>query len=657
MDSVERPTAAAPRPRSGADETTATDDRPEAQRPAGPDRVAPPLVRLLRETAWTHRRAYAAALALMAIVAAMGGAVALAVEQVTDEVFFNRNAELLGPIAGGVALVFLVRGAAMYGQTVILQRVGNRIVAELQSRLHSHVLAQGLAFHATTDSGDLATRMSHNALAARQALHLLATRLGVDLLSVLVLAGVMLYQDWQMTLVVLLGLPPILGGVAALVGRVRRAARAEIVLYSRIMALMTETATGARVIKAFGLEPIMAARMGAAIEGVRGRADRIAVLQGLVNPIMETTAGIAAAAVILYGGWRVTAEGLAVGTFFSFLTALMMAGDPARRLAQLHVTLKRHLAGIEAIYAVLDSRTGPEDRPDATPLAPGPGEIRLEGVSFTYPSVSPGAPAAPAGARETGAALRDLTLRAAAGEVTALVGPSGAGKSSVLALIERFYDPDSGRVTLDGQDLRDVTRESLRARIAHVGQETFLFDATVAENIRYGRPGASRTEIEAAARDANADAFIRALPEGYDTPLGEGGIRLSGGQRQRIAIARAMLRDAPILLLDEATSALDAETEARVQEALGRLMAGRTTLVIAHRLATVRRAHQILVMEAGRLVEAGPHDRLSRQGGLYARLAALQFGAPPEKPEADAPGPTTRDPDPPPAPGHPEDRA
>ena len=572
-----------------------------------------PFWRLVVETAWPYRRAYALAAVLMAVVAGMGGAVAMTIERVTNEVFFTEHAGDLSLVAAWVLAIFVVRGAAMYGQTLILTRIGNRIVADLQSRLYAHVLRQGLAFHAAEDSGAHATRMTHSAMAARQALRLIATRLGVDLMSVLVLVGVMVWQDWRLAVLVLLGMPALLGAVSAVVGRVRKLARAEVLLNSRILASMTETVAGARVIKAFGLEERMQGRMGASIDGVRQKADRIARLQALINPLTETASGLAAGAVVLYGGWRIAEGTLDAGTFFSFLTALMMAADPARRLAQLNVALRRHLAGVRYLYEALDSDARLPRPAEPRPLEVTAGEIRLERVRFAYPGGE-------------GPALTGCDLTARGGEVTALVGPSGAGKSTVLALIERFYDPDAGRVTIDGQDLREVTQESLRARIALVTQETFLFDATVAENIGFGRPEATRAEIEAAARDANAHDFVARLEQGYDTPLGEGGARLSGGQRQRIAIARAMLRDAPILLLDEATSALDAESEAHVQEALGRLMQGRTTLVIAHRLATVRRAHQIAVMENGAVVETGTHDTLIGQGGLYARLAALQFG-------------------------------
>ncbi len=582
------------------------------------------LWRLIADSAWEHRRAYLLALSLMAIVAAMGGAVALMVETVTDNLFFAQRGESLAIVAAWVAGIFVIRGAAMYGQAVILGRIGNRIVAGLQARVYAHLLAHGLPRAGGTESsGDLATRMTHNALAARQALQLLATRLGTDLLTVLVLVGVMLWQDWRLTLVALVGLPAIVGGVAALVHRVKKIARAEVALHGRIIAAMNETFRGAQIVRAFRLEPRMTERMGGAVEGVRAQADRIAVLRGLVNPLMETTAGLAAAGVILYGGWRVIHEDLAVGTFFSFVTALMMAGDPARRLAQLNVALRQHLAGVRFLYDLLDSDHRPPERPDAPPLTVSKGEIRFERVTFSYPDTAD-------------PALADLSFTAPGGQMTALVGPSGGGKSTALALIERFHDPDAGQIMIDGQDIRQVSLASLRDHMALVTQDTLLFDATIGENIALGRTGAHRAEIETAAREAEAHGFISRLPAGYDTPLGEDGARLSGGQRQRIAIARAMLRDAPILLLDEATASLDAQTEALVQAALARLVAGRTVLVIAHRLATIARADHIVVIAKGAAVEQGRHRELLARGGAYSRLVALETDA--RTPAQNAPG-------------------
>ena len=356
----------------------------------------------------------------------------------------------------------------------------------------------------------------------------------------------------------------------------------------------------------------MRTRAGGAIDAVRDRANRITVLQSLAAPLMEVVAGVGAAAVLLYAGWRIIGGEMEVGTFISFLFALIAMGDPARRLAQLVVQLRQFITGVEYIYELLDTDRRPAEADNAPLLRLKTGEIAFRDVHFTYGT--------------EGAALNGLTLTAKAGTVTALVGPSGAGKSTAFSLLQRFYDPTKGAIEIDGQDTKTVSLHSLRGHMAMVTQETFLFDDTVAENIRTGRPDATLAEIEEAARQANAHEFITSLPHGYETMVGEGGSQLSGGQRQRVAIARAMLRDAPILLLDEATSALDAESEARVQEALVRLMAGRTTLVIAHRLATIRRADTIAVLENGRLVEEGKHDYLVQQHGLYARLAALQFG-------------------------------
>ncbi len=582
-----------------------------AKRALGPEN-ARLLYRLVIESAWPHRWNYVLAGVLMLVVSGMFAAIALLMRDVFNEVFIAGDPGALRWLAGVVLAIFVVRGAAMYGQNVILARIGNRITADLQLRLYDHVLDQGMIFHETLGSGGLAVRITQNAQNARAALQIVATRLGVDLTTVLGMVAVMFWNDVTMSLIALLGLPAVFGGIAWLVRQVRMMAREQVELNARILSTMGETVAGARVVRAFNLQGQMRRRAAHSIEGVRERADALAMLQALANPMMEVVAGLGAAAVLLYAGWRIIGGDMEVGTFISFLFALLALGDPARRLAQTAVQLRQQMAGIEFIYETLDSDLSLSEPPDAPPLLIGKGEIRLEAVRFAYGEVP---------------ALRGLSLIAEAGRVTALVGPSGGGKSTVLALIERFYDPDAGGVRIDGQDIRDVGLASLRAGIALVTQETFLFDDTIAENIRFGRPGATRAEIEAAARAANAHGFISELPRGYDSTVGEAGAQLSGGQRQRVAIARAMLRDAPILLLDEATSALDAESEAHVQEALARLMSGRTTVVIAHRLATIRRADKIVVMESGRVVEQGTHDYLVAQRGLYARLAELQFGS------------------------------
>lgn len=569
------------------------------------------LHRLVIETAWPYRYHYLAALVLMLVVSGMFAAVALLMRDVFNDVFIAADPDALAWLAWVVLAIFAIRGAAMYGQNVILARVGNRIVAGLQHRLYDHILEQGLVFHEENRTGDLGVRITQNCQMARAALQTLATRLGVDLTTVIGMIAVMFWNDVTMSLIALFGAPLVVLGVAALVRRVRSLARVEVTLNARILGTISETVLGARVIKAFNLQRHMAGRAGAAIEGVRDRADRIAVLQALANPMMEFFAGAGAAAVLFYAGWRIIDGTMEIGTFISFLFALIAMGDPARRLAQIVVVLRQQMAGVEFIFETLDTDRRPAEPVEAGDLRLTAGEIVLDDVHFSYGD---------------GAALTGLSLTARPGEVTALVGPSGAGKSTVLSLIERFYDPDAGTIRIDGQNIAGIRLSSLRDNLALVTQETFLFDDTISGNIRLGRPDATSGEIEAAARAANAHDFILAQPQGYDSPVGEGGAQLSGGQRQRIAIARAMLRDAPILLLDEATSALDAESEAHVQQALTRLMAGRTTLVIAHRLATIRRANHIAVLDRGRVVEQGTHDQLVNADGLYARLAALQFG-------------------------------
>ncbi|MEO1776738.1 MAG: ABC transporter ATP-binding protein [Pseudomonadota bacterium] len=586
------------------------------------------LWRLVSESFPTYWRGYGVAVALMVVVAGMTGLTAWIMRDVINELFVDRNREAIQLIAFSIFVIFMVKGIAAYGQMVILRCIGNAIIADVQRRMFDQVLAQRIDFFDSFSLGDLATRLSKNAQSARDALTLMVTRLGGDAMTLVALITVMVIQNPMMSLIALLVAPPAILGVTALLRKVKAVAKKEFISQTRIVSTVQEAALGARVVKAFGLEGHMRDQMGGAIDDVRRRADRLAMIQAAPMPLMEGLAGVMIGSVVLFAGWKVVEGETDPGAFFSFLTALLLAYDPARRLAQLSVLLRTHLVGVELMYQLLDQAPRIKAAPDAKPLALRDGEIRLEGVHFRYAGRTDtdldAAPSEEAPAKAP-PALNDLTLTAPAGKVTAIVGPSGAGKSTLFALIERFYDPDQGRVLIDGHDLAGVTFDSLRGALSHVSQDSFLFDGTVAENIRMGRLDATDDEVRAAAEAANAAGFIAALPKGYDTPLGENGARLSGGQRQRLAIARAMLRRAPILLLDEPTSALDAETEARVAEALGRLMAGRTTLVIAHRLATVRGADKIHVLDAGRVVQSGTHDSLMAEGGLYARLSALQF--------------------------------
>ncbi|WP_346897735.1 ABC transporter ATP-binding protein [uncultured Roseibium sp.] len=575
-----------------------------------PEGAAQLIRRLVLENASQYVSRYILAFICMAMVAGSTAASAWIMKDVINQVFINRDVFMVYLIAGLVMVIFTIKGASTYGQMVILSRIGNAIIADCQRRMFQRITEQDLAYFDRTPVGDLSARVQHNTKAARGVLDMLVVSVGRDVLTILALVGVMIVQNPTMSAFALLIMPPAVLGVSVLVRRVRKHAKSQFVSVTQILGTLQETAIGIRIVKAFGMEDDMRTRMNKAISAVQHRADKITSLTARTSPLMETLGGFAIALVILYGGYSVVELDQDPGAFFAFITALLLAYEPAKRLARLHVNLNNNLVGVRLMYELIDDVPELTDGPDAPELSVTGGEIRFDDVRFSYGE---------------SAALNGLTMVAEPGRTTALVGASGAGKSTVFSLIERFYEPDSGQILIDGQNTKDVTIASLRAHIAVVTQDTFLFDMSIRDNIALGRPGASDAEIEQAARDANAHDFIMDIPGGYDAPAGEGGGRLSGGQRQRVAIARAMLRDAPILLLDEATSALDAESETKVQAALARLMKGRTTLVIAHRLATVRHADTIHVLDRGRLVESGTHDSLYAEDGIYRRLCELQF--------------------------------
>jgi ATP-binding cassette subfamily B protein len=382
---------------------------------------------------------------------------------------------------------------------------------------------------------------------------------------------------------------------------------------AEIIKVIQETSTGIRIIKAFALEDRMAQRMAGAVRDVEKRSNAIARLEAITSPLMDTLSGFAIAAVVALSAVKIAGvEGTTPGQLMSFVTALLMAYEPAKRLSRMRITIEANMVGVRMMFGLLDQAETLVEAPDAQPIGPGPGRVEFRDVSFEYGAGRP--------------IIQNLSITFEAGRTTALVGPSGGGKSTLLNLIMRLYDPGEGAVLIDGHDLRHVTFASLRDRISFVGQDTFLFSASVADNIRFGSPGASDDDVIAACRAANADEFIQSLPHGYHTQVGENGAFLSGGQKQRLAIARAILRNAPILLLDEATSALDSRSEALVQEALQHLTQGRTTIVIAHRLSTVLGADKICVIEGGRLVEEGSATALLTRDGLFRSLHDQQFG-------------------------------
>ncbi len=569
------------------------------------------LKRLVAENMRIFLPRYAIAIFCMALVAAATGFSAWIMRDLINKVFIDRDARVMFLICGSVALIYIVKGLASYGQEVILARIGNAIVASTQRKIFNALLAQDVPFFQNSPSSDLVTRITYNAQAASSALNLIATSLGRDLLTVVGLLFVMLSQDVVLTGIALIGLPVLFGVITQLLRRVRTLFGNEVRSVAATVATIQETIHGIRVIKAFRLEDAMRQRMAGSVGTVEKLSNRMVGVQAITVPLIDTLGGIAVSSVIFYGGWRVINEGATPGEFFSFITALLMMTEPARRLARLHLSLAASAVGVRMLYELVDLPPSTMDRADAQPLGIIKGDIQLLSVSFGYDPESP--------------VLHDVDLQAKGGEITALVGLSGSGKSSIFNLIMRFWSPQTGRVLIDGQSLSDISASSLYDHISLVGQDVFLFEGTIAENIMRGRPDASEHDMIEAARKAAAHDFISALPEGYATIVGEFGGKLSGGQRQRIAIARAFLKDAPILLLDEPTSALDAESDAAIQEALARLMSGRTTLIIAHRLATVASANSIYVLDQGRVVEQGTHKELLAKTGVYSRLYDLQF--------------------------------
>ncbi len=569
--------------------------------------------RLLRGYVRPHLSRIAAALFCMAVMAISTAAFTQLIKPIIDDIFIAKRADMLLPIALVALVVFAAKGLATYGQAVLMSFVGHRIVATLQQDLYKRLINADLAFFHRNSPGELVSRFINDINLLRNAVSNTLTALGKDSLTAAALVGVMFYEDWLLAAIAFIAFPTAILPIVRIGRRVRKVSGNTQAEVGRLTTLLDESFQGVRHVKAYAMESYETVRAGAAIDAVFRLNFKGARVRSALHPIMEVLGGLAIVAVILYGGQQVIDGGKDPGSFFAFITALLLAYEPMKRLARLNANLQEGLAAAVRVFDLMDREPEIRERPDAETLKIDGGAVRFQNVTFSYDSDR--------------SALHAVTLDVPAGQTVALVGPSGAGKSTLLNLIPRFYDPDAGQVLIDGQDVSGVTFASLRAAAALVSQEILLFDDTVRANIAYGRPDADPADIEAAARHAGAYDFISALPQGFDTPVGPRGSQLSGGQRQRIAIARAMLKNAPILLLDEATSALDSESEQQVQTALRDLMAGRTTLVIAHRLSTVMDADLIYVLEAGRVVESGRHGELLTRGGVYARLYALQFAA------------------------------
>jgi ATP-binding cassette, subfamily B, bacterial MsbA len=569
------------------------------------------VARILRQSLRHHWRPYLLSFVYMAIAAAATAGTVWIIREMVNNIFVHRDPTQLVLVSGAIALLFIIKGIATYLQLTSLSWVGNRIVAQNQQQLFDHLLLMDVNFFTTGDSSDLITRVSFGAQAARRIVDLIVTSVGRDALTLVALAVVVIAQAPVMSSIALLVAPVAVIGVLALGRRIRSYAQAEMQGMTQIVAVLQETSQGARIVKAFGLDDYMRGRMAEAIAGVEQRANQIAVIQARTNPIMEMLIGVGLSLVLLFAGWQAIAFDRTPGEFMAFLTALLLAYEPARRLAKFHVEMAGLQVMVKMMFDLLDRLPSATEMPNAPPLTISKAEVELRDVSFAYRPETP--------------VLRQVSFSVGAGERVALVGPSGGGKTTILHLIQRFYDVEEGAILVNGQDIRGVSASSLRAAISYVSQDTYLFSGSVRENIRLGNLAATDEQVEQAARDAHAEEYILMLPHGYDTSVGENGVQLSGGQRQRIAIARALLRSAPIILLDEATASLDSSTERKIQDALGKLTAGRAAIVIAHRLSTVMDADRILVIERGRIVETGRHHQLLHKGGLYKELCRLQF--------------------------------
>ena len=543
-----------------------------------------------------YRGRLASALALTLLGAAVWLTVPLGLRALLDAVFEEGNGGLLDGLALGLLGLFVVQFGLSFGGSYLLEWTGERVVADLRQRLYTHLHRLGLGFFSNQRTGDLTSRLTNDVGSVREAVTNALSQLLTQSFSLLGSLVLMVVLNWRLSLFVFFVVPPV-SLAARYFGRiVRRLARRIQDRLADTTAIAEESISAIRVVKAFGQSDYETGRYNSAVEDLFETARRRVLITSLFYSGMGLLFLSALVGLFWYGGQEVLAGRLTTGDLVAFIFYALNIATSVGGLSRLYATFNTAAGASERLFELVD--LAPEIEEGATVLDRVEGRVAFEGVGFSYETGPP--------------VLHDLSFEVEAGETVALVGPSGAGKSTLLGLLPRFYDPTEGRIRIEGHDLRTLTLDSLRAQFGLVSQDVQLFGVSIGENIRYGDLGASDAQVEAAARAANAHAFIHALPEGYATPVGERGIKLSGGQRQRVAIARALLRDPAILLLDEATSALDAESERLVQEALDRLMVGRTTFVIAHRLATVRDADRILVLDAGEIVEEGYARRTRR---------------------------------------------
>jgi subfamily B ATP-binding cassette protein MsbA len=561
------------------------------------------------------------AMGLMVGVSALSGSTAFLVKPILDDIFISKDATRLTYIPLLVLAIYISRGFLEFAQAYLMSGAGQRVVRDIRDHLYRHMQSLSLSFYLRNSTGVLMSRVMNDVSLMQSAITDAATGLIKDIFTATALVFVIFYRDWRLALVALVAFPLAFWPIARFGRRLRKSSTQAQEITGGLTSHLQETISGAKLVKSFGAEGYEVERFASRNQELFRLSMKVVKVQAMTSPLSEMFAGVGAAAVIYYGGYSVVSGHSTPGNFFSFMTALFMLYEPVKRLSRINNVIQQGIAAGTRVFEVIDTLPEVREREDAIDLPPIRDGIEFSNVDFRY--AEDGAPV-----------LSDVDFRVPAGTMVAIVGSSGAGKTTLVDLIPRFYDPRAGSIRIDGTDIRDATLSSLRAQIAVVSQHTILFNDTVRNNIAYGIPGAPIEKVAEAARRANADAFVERMQDGYDTVVGEQGLRLSGGERQRLAIARALLKDAPILILDEATSALDSESERVVQDALDTLMRGRTTFVIAHRLSTVRNADVILVIEGGRIVERGRHDELLAVESRYRTFYLKQF----EQRKAD-PGP------------------
>ena len=546
----------------------------------------------------------------MLFVSSTTSASAFLVKPVLDDIFFKKDLTMLKLLPIAILLLFILKGVFNYGQAYLMSYVGQRIIADLREKIYHHLQSLSLSYFTRNPTGVLMSRITNDVNLVQGAVTDAVTGLLRDFFTIVGLVAVVFYRDWQLAIVALVVFPVAVYPIVKFGRKLRSYSHRSQSTMADISSILLETISGNRIVKAFGMEDYERQRFAGENRRLLNILIKSIRVRSISHPLMETLGGVGIACIVFYGGYKVILGSATPGTFFSFLAALLMLYEPVKRLSGVNNAIQQGIAAASRIFEVLDEVPEIRNKPQAKNLAAICAGIEYRDVSFRY---------------EEDWVLRNINLRIRAGEMIAFVGASGGGKTTLVNLLPRFYDVSAGSIFIDGMDIREVTMESLRALIGMVTQQTILFNDTVRNNIAYGKIDRPFEEIVKAAQAAFAHGFIEHLPQGYDTIIGEQGVKLSGGERQRISIARALLKDAPILILDEATSSLDSEAEIEVQKALENLMHGRTTLVIAHRLSTIRQADRIIVVVDGRIVEEGTHETLLAKNGEYKKLYMLQF--------------------------------